>query len=343
MKQNKLCRRFYVGPYRVCPIAKIFMQKPSGSIVTYRVQISKPSKVSDVDEDEFDESDEEESATKSCDVDMDAEEEEGENEESAMPFGVTPFLSGVLPAGRLRARTKPAGCQAYGLIQVNGKSYNQARLLLGNMGSLHPANRLAAFVTGRLHPPGGVSLKNSQKLNPTNQITTPRALRIKAAGTVVPPVITARKTTDLRTLTQPSAQTFQLGIQRDPKVSINMPQRSQNSALNPFLSGPRSSVIPLQNTSKSLPVSTSSPVSLTVSQSLKTPSFLAQRGTYSFRICPPANQGTGGQNLPGVILPGGFTLIQLPRPGADGAASESENATNTAAADKAQTQKDAFF
>ncbi|XP_042339360.1 MAX gene-associated protein-like, partial [Plectropomus leopardus] len=36
MKQNKLCRRFYVGPYRVCPIAKIFMQKPSGSIVTYR-------------------------------------------------------------------------------------------------------------------------------------------------------------------------------------------------------------------------------------------------------------------------------------------------------------------
>lgn len=38
-----------------------------------------------------------------------------------MQFGVTPFLSGVLPAGRLRARIKPVGCQAHGLIQVRLK------------------------------------------------------------------------------------------------------------------------------------------------------------------------------------------------------------------------------
>lgn len=37
MNQNKLSQRFYIGPYRVRPLAKIFMQKPSGSIVTYRV------------------------------------------------------------------------------------------------------------------------------------------------------------------------------------------------------------------------------------------------------------------------------------------------------------------
>lgn len=155
-----------------------------------------------------------------------------------MRFGVTPFLSGVLPAGKLRARPKPVGCQAYGLIQVrlkdmpfsyntinmvlpgveprntsitfiflplqvNGKSYNQARLLLGNMGSLHPANRLAAYVTGRLHAPADISHKTSQKSDPTNDINTPGTLHIKAAGTVVPLTITARKTTELKTLTHP--------------------------------------------------------------------------------------------------------------------------------------------
>lgn len=41
-----------------------------------------------------------------------------EAKEPVLHYGVTPFLSGVLPAGKLRARTKPVGCQASGLIQV---------------------------------------------------------------------------------------------------------------------------------------------------------------------------------------------------------------------------------
>lgn len=64
--------------------------------------------------------------------------------------------------------------------------------------------------------------------------------------------------------------------------------------------------------------STSSAVSLTVSPSLKTPSFLGQSGTFSFRICPPTNQGAKNQNQQGVLLPGGFTLIQLPTQNTDG-------------------------
>lgn len=87
----------------------------------FQIQISKPAKASDVDEDDFDDSDEEQHAGKNRDGDIDAEEDDCENEESDMQFGVTPFLSGVLPAGRLTARTKPAGCQAYGLIQVRLK------------------------------------------------------------------------------------------------------------------------------------------------------------------------------------------------------------------------------
>lgn len=127
------------------------------------------------------------------------------------------------------------------------------------------------------------------------------------------------------------------------KESTTLPQHSQiSSTINPVhtvVSGQHSSVSPFQNSS------TSSPVSLTVSPSLKTPSFLGQSGTYSFRICPPANQGTRGQNAPGVILPGGFTLIQLPKHGAEGAAQQSEsvNATNTAGGDKPPPPKDALF
>ncbi|XP_044026184.1 MAX gene-associated protein isoform X2 [Siniperca chuatsi] len=338
MNRNRLSQGFCIGPYRIRPVAKIFMRKPSGSIVTYRVHISKPSKASDNDEDEFDDSDEEKHANKSLDGDIDAEEGYGQTEEPEMQFGVTPFLSGVLPAGRLRARTKPVGCQAYGLIQVNGKSYNQARLLLGNMGSLHPANRFAAYVTGRLHAPADISHINSQKSDPTNKINTPGTLHIKAAGTVVPPIIIARKTTDLKTPAQPPVQLFQTDSWR--KGPITMPQYSQHSStispVQTFVSGQRSSVSPFQNSS------TSSPVSLTVSPSLKSPSFLGQSGTYSFRICPPANQGARDQNLPGVTLPGGFTLIQLPKPGTDGAAQQSEsvNTTNMAGMDKAPPQKD---
>lgn len=58
---------------------------------------------------------------RSFDQDMDAEKEDAKSEEPVMRIGVTPFLSGVLPAGKLRARTKPVGCQAYGLIQVRLK------------------------------------------------------------------------------------------------------------------------------------------------------------------------------------------------------------------------------
>ncbi|CAK6962645.1 MAX gene-associated protein [Scomber scombrus] len=340
MNQNRLSQRFYIGPYHIRLITKIFMQKPSGSIVTYRVHISKPEKVSDNDEDEIDASDEERKGNKSFHGDTDVDEEDCQMYEQEMQIGVTPFLSGVLPAGRLRARTKPAGCQVSGLIQVNGKSYNQARLLLGGIGSLHPANRLAAYVTGRLHVPSNISSKILQK--PGSAHNTSGTLHIKTAGTIVPPIITARKTTDLKTLTQPAVQLLQPDSWK--KGSIINPHHLQNSStINPvqmFASGQKSTINPFQNSS------TSSPVSLTVSPSLKTPSFLAQSGTYSFRICPPDNQSTRGQNLPGVILPGGFTLIQLPKPGADGAStqqSEAGNTTNMDSIGKTQPQKDSLF
>ncbi|XP_072539494.1 uncharacterized protein mgab [Salminus brasiliensis] len=61
------------------------------------------------------------------------------------------LLTHSLPAGYLKATKKNPGGPAHGLIKVNGKMYNQAKLLLGQMGALNSANRVAAFVTGRLH------------------------------------------------------------------------------------------------------------------------------------------------------------------------------------------------
>ncbi|XP_069494899.1 MAX gene-associated protein [Ambystoma mexicanum] len=63
-----------------------------------------------------------------------------------------PFYTGLSPAGKLIANKHEADLNPSELIQVNGKSYPQAKLLLGQMGALHPANRLAAYITGRLRP-----------------------------------------------------------------------------------------------------------------------------------------------------------------------------------------------
>ncbi|MEQ2236554.1 hypothetical protein ILYODFUR_013983, partial [Ilyodon furcidens] len=59
-----------------------------------------------------------------------------------------PFLTGPPPAGFLSANKKQLGGSDH-VIQVNGKQYPFAKIELGRMGALHPANRLAAYLTGR--------------------------------------------------------------------------------------------------------------------------------------------------------------------------------------------------
>lgn len=86
-----------------------------------QLQIAKQSKDSDIDVDEIQDGNEEKHANKNVNGDMDAEEEDDKMVDSEMWFGVMPFLSRVLPAGRLRALTPPSGCQAHGLIQVKLK------------------------------------------------------------------------------------------------------------------------------------------------------------------------------------------------------------------------------
>lgn len=65
-------------------------------------------------------------------------------------------------------------------LQVNGKPYNQARLLLGGIGSLHPANRLAAYITGRLRVPNCISHVVPQKVGLSEKVKD--VLRTEVAG-----------------------------------------------------------------------------------------------------------------------------------------------------------------
>ncbi|XP_067335658.1 MAX dimerization protein MGA a isoform X2 [Channa argus] len=70
-------------------------------------------------------------------------------EETKMNNRGLPFLTGISPAGFLSANRKTPGGTDH-LVQVNGKLYPLAKIQLGKMGALHPANRLAAYLTGRV-------------------------------------------------------------------------------------------------------------------------------------------------------------------------------------------------
>lgn len=323
MSQGKLTQLFKIGPYLIRPLAKISVEKPSGSIITYRVCISKPSKG---DEDGLD-----------FEGEVEEDEENSETDRPAKKVLVTPFLSGVLPAGTLRCKPKQAGTKASGLVQVNGKSYNQARLLLGSMGSLNPSNRVAGYITGRLRVPTSISLKFSEKRGLSDKINSHDDLRIKVAGAVVPPTVSARKTTDLQVLTKTPVQTHQPNLQNSPTTP------ELQTSQTPLALDSGLTAVPEQSSSDRNSQGGSSPsFSLTVCPKLKTPSFVEQSGTYRFRICPPTKQSAGDQFQRGIVLPGGFTLIQLSKQGANKDAPRSENTENVISGNEALLQDGAL-
>lgn len=304
MNRNKLCESFSVGKYRVRPVAKIIMQKPTGTVTTYRVRISlRHATGSDCDSGD---NEEEERQPKNSD-----EKTVGGNsqdmKEPQFSVGVTPFLCGVQTAGVLVARTASSSGQSSGLVQVNGKSYDHARLAVGRLGALHPANRLAAYLTGRLGGSHNRLKKIAELSRLASNMNPPR------------PVLNKTATIDQRIVTQPLVKSLLPNFQKPSTFrTIPQPPKPASATLNSTTLNPGQRIAPG-------PFQRSSPVSLTVSPSLKTPSFLGQKGTYSFRIRPPDNEDP---SLPGVQLPGGFTLIHLPTPTTNTAANQHINNSN---------------
>ncbi|XP_058604650.1 MAX dimerization protein MGA a isoform X4 [Onychostoma macrolepis] len=132
MAQDRLKHPFWIGKYFIQPISKTLQEKEDGSVDTYKVIISQPAEKKTEDEKVM---------QNKAELKKDIEKSEVKG---------LPFLSRCCPAGLLKAEKKAP--DAPGRIMVNGKTYPQAKLELGKMGALHPANRLAAYITGRICP-----------------------------------------------------------------------------------------------------------------------------------------------------------------------------------------------
>ncbi|XP_015224726.1 PREDICTED: uncharacterized protein LOC107081029, partial [Cyprinodon variegatus] len=107
-----------------------------------------------------------------------------------------PLLTRVPPNGFLLAKKKqPGGSDE--VIQVNGKPYPFAKIQLGRMGALHPANRLAAYLTGRV--------RSQTQRQPSSLSCRPQSTpSVTSSAVCAPPAPTARIQTQ-PTASSPSA------------------------------------------------------------------------------------------------------------------------------------------
>ncbi|KAK3542258.1 hypothetical protein QTP86_021449 [Hemibagrus guttatus] len=172
MNSNRLSEPFCFGMYKIQLLSTIIKGEERSSTITYKVCISR------ADEKEMTEDLQppvkktmkkqrvkgvETKVSKTCETqdqkateDTDSgrmstalEDEQQKNLLSKRVLRSLPFLPHAAHDGYLKAYKKKPGSLPQGLIKVNGKSYAKAKLLLGQLGALHPVNRFAAFVTGR--------------------------------------------------------------------------------------------------------------------------------------------------------------------------------------------------
>ncbi|XP_058235383.1 MAX gene-associated protein isoform X3 [Hemibagrus wyckioides] len=177
MNSNLLSEPFCFGMYKIQLLSTIIKGEDRSSTITYKVCISR------ADEKEMTDDLQppvkktmkkqrvkgvETKVSKTCETqaqrateDTDSrrmssalEEEQQKNLLSKRLLRSLPFLTHAATVGCLTAYKKKPGGPSHGLIKVNGKSYAKAKVLLGQLGALHPVNRFAAFVTGRLLPVG---------------------------------------------------------------------------------------------------------------------------------------------------------------------------------------------
>ncbi|KAK7142696.1 hypothetical protein R3I94_012146 [Phoxinus phoxinus] len=152
MAQDRLKQPFWIGKYFIEPVSKTLQETEDGSVETYKVTISRP----------VEKETEDEKVTQN-------EAELKKHVEKSEVKGL-PFLSRCCPAGLLKAEKKAP--DAPGRIMVNGKPYPQAKLELGQMGALHPANRLAAYITGRICPTTSTITKAPVTSIPVSTVAT---------------------------------------------------------------------------------------------------------------------------------------------------------------------------
>ncbi|XP_061099793.1 MAX gene-associated protein-like [Conger conger] len=147
--RGHLSQPFRVGPFLVRPFGPTLRKEGDTCSVAHKVLITHPLDPSP------------ESAAEKSPPDR------PEPPKQSRAVKGSPFWSDILPAGLLTAKKKQPGLPAKGLIEVNGKSYSQAKVQLGQMGALHMTSRLAAYLTGRWQPE---NQKRSMKAPPAKSV-----------------------------------------------------------------------------------------------------------------------------------------------------------------------------
>nr|XP_019581001.1 PREDICTED: MAX gene-associated protein isoform X8 [Rhinolophus sinicus] len=235
-----------------------------------------------------------------------------------------PFYAGLSPAGKLVAYKRKPSSSTSGLIQVNGKSYPQAKLLLGQMGALHPANRLAAYITGRLRP-------SVLDLSTLSTVISKVASNAKVAAsrkprTLLPSTSNSKTASSSGTTTNHPGKNLKAfvpakrPIENAPQIPVATPQVPPNPVKR---TGPRLLLIPVQQGSPTLrPVSnTQLPGHRMVLQPIRSPSgmnlFRHPNGQIVQLLPLHQLRGSNTQpNLQPVMFrnPGSVMGIRLPTP-----------------------------
>ncbi|KAM9433682.1 MAX dimerization protein MGA a isoform 1-T2 [Salvelinus alpinus] len=177
MAQDHLTNPFWVKGYLIKPMSQTLRNNGESCSVHYKVHISQVSRPDGVEEanseeewmrEEDEETMEEEEGKMEALRGEDKEVEEGQcveekqreqennkavGKKRGLKWKGLPFLIGISPAGLLTANLKQKEISDKELVTVNGRSYPHAKLQLGMMGAMHPANRLAAYLTGKLRRP----------------------------------------------------------------------------------------------------------------------------------------------------------------------------------------------
>ncbi|KAI4792109.1 hypothetical protein KUCAC02_033606, partial [Chaenocephalus aceratus] len=152
-----------------------------------------------------------------------------------------PFLAGVSPAGFLSAYTKQPGNTDH-TVHVNGKPYPLAKIQLGKMGALHPANRLAAYLTGRV---GNIRKQQPPSQPPQSSAPTPPEVYSKPPQSSVPTppeVYSKPPQSSVPTPPEVYSKPPQSSVPTPPEVYSKPPQSSAPTPPEVYSKPPQSSV-----------------------------------------------------------------------------------------------------
>ncbi|XP_014050333.2 MAX dimerization protein MGA a isoform X1 [Salmo salar] len=274
MAQDHLTNPFWVKGYLIKPISQTLRNDGESCSVHYKVHISQVSRPDGVEEansevewmrEEDDETMEEEEGEmeelrgedKEVEEGQSVEEKQREQENKAvgkkkgLKWKGLPFLIGISPAGLLTANLKQTEISDKELVTVNGRSYPHAKLQLGMMGAMHPANRLAAYLTGKLRRPTGPEPSMASSVSSQHPPSeTPEDAR---SSTGQPAQLTATPTTSLTMVTTTTTTSVPsvASVAAGPKSigDVSLPKTSPSSGV---VTSPPVLVLPDPGTSNSV-------------------------------------------------------------------------------------------